>query len=479
MRPMILPFSTPFGKYFYEAQRNEIVKINTNLYDFLQLQSNFPNDDELLPENQQTLDEYNQLVEYGYLSESHINTIEHQQVNTIEQMLDRKLNMITLQLTQRCNLRCSYCIYSENSSYNRKHSNISMDFDTAKRAIDFYKRHTIDSDKIAIAFYGGEPLLELNLIKKITQYANKVFKGKKILFRMTTNATLFNDEAIDFFFNSENDFLVLISLDGPSSIQNINRKFPSGKGSFEIVMNNIRNISLKVKNFQNKIHVNTVIDPKNDYHEIAQILNDPLLKDVSFQFNLVEHDGIPVDYEENYLTEFGYDMFLGYISYFRDNGKNFPNKMIEYNFSYIDDTVSKFRTNVLGENAAPGGPCEPGRMRLFVDCFGNFFPCERVSETSSCMKIGSLDEGFYIDNIKNMLNIAQLTKEECKNCWAFSLCTVCVKKADDSEKFSKEIKLKACKAAKRNALDKINQKILTFENSSHEKEWIMKGGINK
>lgn len=74
-----------------------------------------------------------------------------------------------------------------------------MSFDTAKRIVDFYYTHTIDSEKIAIAFYGGEPTLEFDLIKKIVTYANSLFKGKEILYRMTTNATLFADEMIEFF----------------------------------------------------------------------------------------------------------------------------------------------------------------------------------------------------------------------------------------------------------------------------------------
>ena len=383
--------------------------------------------------------------------------------------------MVTLQLTQMCNLRCEYCIYSENSSYNRNHGNNKMEFETAKRIIDFYYDHSIDSERIAIAFYGGELTLEFNLIKKIVDYANEVFVGKKILYRMTTNATLLTDELIEFFFNSGNDFLILISLDGSKVIQDKNRRFPNGGGSYDIVMENIRKLAEKNPLYLSKIHINTVINPKDDYDAIIKVLEEPLLKEVPFQFNLVENEGMPVEYEADYLGKFNYDMFLGYMTYFRNKDKIYPNKMIEYNFSYINDNIDKFNRIELETISAPGGPCEPGRMRLFVDYKGDFFPCERVSESSECMNIGCLDNGFDLEKIKSMLNIGRITEDICRDCWAFYLCNICVKRADQEGKVLKSKKLKACPFAKRVAFDKINQKILLYENSVYRKT----GGCHK
>ena len=453
MKPLILPLKTPFGFYFYETQKNDILSINKELYEYLvKLLKDNEDDINLFKKCKKQIGE---LQELGYLSPSKISCIEHPQTKIIENLLERKLNMVTLQLTQMCNLRCDYCIYSEKSSYNRSHSNHRMSFETAKRVIDFYYEHSIDSERIAIAFYGGEPTLEFELIKRIVDYANKVFAGKKILYRMTTNATLLTDELIDFFFNSQNDFLVLISLDGSKSIQDKNRKFSSGKGSYDIIMDNLKRLVEKNPFYAKKIHINSVINPKNEYSEMISLLDEPLLKEIPFQFNLVENDGMPVEYEIDYLKKFNYDMFLGYMTFFRDKKKMFPNKLIEYNFSYIKDNIDKFNSIDLGNVSAPGGPCEPGRMRLFVDYKGDFFPCERVSESSECMHIGSIDSGFDIKKIKSMLNIGEITEEKCKNCWAFYLCNICIKRADYNGVVSVEKKLKACSLAKRAALDKI------------------------
>ena len=207
-------------------------------------------------------------------------------------------------------------------------------------------------------------------------------------------------------------------------------------------MKNIQKIHDKNPLFLERIHFNTVIDPRSDYSDIIKILDNPLIKNVPFQFNLVERDGEPADYETDYLIKFNYDMFLGYLTQFREKAKQFPNKMMEYNSSYMRDKMEKFHPVSVREVAAPGGPCEPGRMRLFTDYKGNFYPCERVSEQSECMCIGSVDRGFDIKRIKNMLNISQLTPEACKKCWAFNMCNICVKRADDNGVISAEKNLK-------------------------------------
>lgn len=466
MKPLGLPFKTPLGYYYYETQKNEILAVDKELYDYLY--DTIINSKKVTDISEACNKNILELRQCGYLLPSQIKHIEHPQTGMIENMLDRRLIMITLQLTQMCNLRCKYCIYSEDSSFNRSHADNKMSFETAKKIIDFYHKHTIDSEEIAISFYGGEPLLEFPLIQKIVGYANRVFEGKRILYRITTNATLFTDQMIEFFFNSGNDFLILISLDGTKEIQNKNRRFPNGEGTYDIVVKNIQKIYDKNPLYVKKMHFNAVVDPQNDYLEIVKILDEPLFQNMNFQFNVVEYDGIPATYGADYLTNYNYDMFLGFIAYFREHKKGFPNLMIENNFSYIDDNVKRFRPLNLGEITAPGGPCEPGRMRLFANYKGEFFPCERVSESSECMKIGSVDTGFDIKNIKDILNVATITKEECKNCWAFNLCNVCIKGADDNGVVTKEKKLKSCVAAKRIALDKINQKVLVHEDYVHK-----------
>lgn len=72
------------------------------------------------------------------------------------------------------------------------------EFEIAKQAVDFYFAHNTNKDAGVISFYGGEPLLEMELIKKIVVYSEKLYEGKELRFNMTSNATLLTDEIADF-----------------------------------------------------------------------------------------------------------------------------------------------------------------------------------------------------------------------------------------------------------------------------------------
>ena len=74
----------------------------------------------------------------------------------------------------------------------------------------------------------------------------------------------------------------------------------------------------------------------------------------------------------------------------------------------------------------------------------NFFPCERVSETSPVMLIGSLDEGFNLQQCNNMLNICQLTEAKCNNCWVLRHCNICVQICDNNGSLSENLKKSYC-----------------------------------
>ena len=116
--------------------------------------------------------EIQELMDNGYWAEkSVVEKVEHPYTRYIPILLERKINKITLQVTQSCNFRCKYCIYSENANRSqRTHSSKHMSWETAKKAIDFLYEHSVDSEKIYIGFYGGEPLLEFELIKQCIEY---------------------------------------------------------------------------------------------------------------------------------------------------------------------------------------------------------------------------------------------------------------------------------------------------------------------
>ena len=172
--PFVLPVKTALGHYIYEVNKNEILFVDENIFQCVT--------SELLNKSDEAVEE--QLAELklnGYLSSHKIKHIQHSLSEISKILLDRGINQLILQVTQECNLRCKYCIYSENSNVNqRMHTNSFMTLETAKKAIDFYRIHSIDADRAVIGFYGGEPFLNFDLIKKAVEYAEIVFEGKEI-----------------------------------------------------------------------------------------------------------------------------------------------------------------------------------------------------------------------------------------------------------------------------------------------------------
>ena len=125
-----------------------------------------------------------------------------------------------------------------------------MSWDTAKKAIDFFLKRNIELPEIIIGFYGGEPLLEFDLIKKCVEYVESIVEGKKVFFNITTNGTLLTDEVVDFFV--EKDFKLSISLDGSQKEHDVNRKFRDGSGSFNTIINNIKRIKTRYPQYNKK-----------------------------------------------------------------------------------------------------------------------------------------------------------------------------------------------------------------------------------
>lgn len=463
-KPFVLPIRTALGYYFYEVNRNELVAVTEQLYEYL-LRILDVGDTEMIEASEEVKTQYLELQDCGYLQPVHIEKVVHPLTGKLEDLLDRRIDKITLQITQNCNLRCSYCVYSENSNLGqRSHSSKVMSLETAKKALDFYHQHSIDSEKISIGFYGGEPLLAFPFIKDVVAYAEDIFDGKSIIYAITTNATLLTDEVIDYLLDK--NFNVMISIDGPKRVQDKNRKFKNGTGSYDVVMRNINRLYQKDPEAMKRMSVSMVIDPSQDYSEIITLFDEPALKDINLTYTFVEEDARYLLPSEDYVVQYTYDLFLTLLKHFRDQKEHFPSKLVETDLNSIMDGNTRFKLNLVGLVGAPSGPCVPGKIRMLVNCFGDFYPCERVNE-NECMKIGSIERGFDFDQVSSILNVGQIAEQSCKNCWAFSLCNICAKRVDDNGKMTAERKLQACTESKSAAFSKLMNKILVYENEVH------------
>jgi Arylsulfatase regulator (Fe-S oxidoreductase) len=209
---LIKCIQTPMQKYFYDRSLDSVVMVNDEEYQILKTVEKT----KLVPDGV-----LRRFVKSGLLRETAIEEIEHPETENLHLLAEHYMGNLILQVTQQCNLRCKYCAYSGNY-YNRSHTSNRMDFETAKKAIDFYLKRSEKADQLALSFYGGEPLLEFELIKKCVSYILQRKGDKKILFTMTTNGTLMTEDVIEFLVKYE--FNLMISLDGDKKSHDIKSK---------------------------------------------------------------------------------------------------------------------------------------------------------------------------------------------------------------------------------------------------------------
>ena len=254
-KPFVKLFHTIDYFYCYDVNTNSIIRINKETYHDIQKCLRGENVDAL---------SINKLQGRGYLKPNDKNIkVQHSALSSIEQYMNGNLRQLILQVTQNCNLRCKYCVYS-GSYINRTHTNKRMTFETAKKAVDFYFSHSTNKDVGIISFYGGEPLLEFELIQEIVAYCRKLYRGKNVRFNMTTNATLLTDAIVKYLY--ENDFNLTISLDGPQNVHDQSRVFADNhSGTFEKIMENLDEIGQKYPVYMNNISFNAVLDTSNDF----------------------------------------------------------------------------------------------------------------------------------------------------------------------------------------------------------------------
>ena len=158
-------------------------------------------------------------------------------------MKSSEVKALCIHICHDCNFRCRYCFADEGAYHSVRER---MSFETAKAAVDFLIANSGKRKVLEMDFFGGEPLMNLDVLKQTVYYAKEegAKVGKKFLFTTTTNALLLNDETIQFF-NEEMENVVL-SLDGRKEIHDAIRTTINGKGTFDLIIDKIKKfISLR------------------------------------------------------------------------------------------------------------------------------------------------------------------------------------------------------------------------------------------
>lgn len=449
MTPIYKTFSTLNGFYVYDRSTNTIINIEKEEFDRLN-----KNDEATIAV----------FREQGYLEDNTLKQIKHPNTDKLNYYLDNSLEQLVIQLTQNCNLRCSYCPYMGNYD-NRTHSDKTIPIEIIRKGVDYLFAHSQNTKQLTIGFYGGEPLLEMPLLKETVEYVDKIREGRNVRFTLTTNGTLLSDDNIKYFM--EHNFQTLISLDGAKEYHNANRVFPNGKGSFDVIMEKLAYIKNNFPAFFSKLTINSVISTNNDLTCSNDFFNaDQILEQLNINMNTLSENNsnTPIQYDESFTMINNFEICKTYLYMLEKISYRHVSKLYQAsigNAHSIYKTLKPFK--MQNEQMHPGGPCLPGITRLLMDVEGNFYPCERVSEKSEIMRIGNVNQGINPEKAKYLLNVGKVTEQECINCFAFNFCKLCCACADGNTALSPDKKRVYCSSIQNDALEKMRLIIMLKE----------------
>ena len=360
------------------------------------------------------------------------------------------LHQMVLDVTEHCNLRCHYCSRDWNregvGAFERKR----MSLQTAFSAIDFFEKHSSLEKDRALSFYGGEPLLEFDLIRRCVKYARSKFSGNGVHFALTTNGTLINEEVAKYLV--ENKFAITVSIDGPRLIHDRHRVDTEGMGCYDRAIAGLRQIlEAYGTDALDKVLVNMVVTPPYDLDALSDLWKEQpwLPKEIITNINYAEVEG--TNFREHYMSEQSMDF---YRTTKRKALSEFKNNCLDENSKTMPVPKALNELRLLRILKRPliqeprktcplNGCCILGVRRVFVTCDGQLKMCEKALETPV---LGSLHSGYDPDKMWGLMEeYAQNSSSDCTRCWVVNLCTICFDKAYIGGKFDLEKKRAFCR----------------------------------
>jgi len=337
-----------------------------------------------------------------------------------EEALDKvnnKLEILILEGTQNCNLRCDYCIYGGAYEGEREHQNIDMSPEIALKASKYFIDHSEATRPMrVVSFYGGEPLMNPETMKAVVDE----FKGTpRLKFSISTNGVLL-DRYVDFLQN--NNFMVAVSLDGNKEIHDSQRRTGNGNGSFDKIMENIGKFSPKF--VANKFSFSATLMHRDQlvpsYEFFAKEFPNNTFR-IGFQKSQDLKEGEVVLPKED-----DYDSFAEeYGKAIRNGGGNDVPQFLRFLFDQRLTRIYRRGREYCGEPINLRGTCVPTTRKLFVKPNGKFYICEKLGYNS--FNVGNVDDGIDTKKVLKILDDSIETAEKhCSDCWATRICDSCL-----------------------------------------------------
>ena len=315
---------------------------------------------------------------------------------------------LCLHIAHDCNLACQYCFAEEGEYHGRR---ALMSYETGKQALDFLIANSGQRRNLEVDFFGGEPLMNFDVVKQLVAYGREQEKlhDKHFRFTLTTNGVLLNDDTMEFA-NKEMDNVVL-SIDGRKEVHDRMRPFRKGAGSYDLIVPKFQKLAESRNQERYYVrgtftHYNT--DFSNDVLHLAdlgfkQISVEPVVAQPEDPYAITEED-IPVICEE-------YDRLAKEMIRRKKAGEDF-------NFFHFMIDLE-------------GGPCVAKRLSgcgsgteyLAVTPWGDLYPCHQFVGNEDFL-MGDVWNGIKRTDIQDEFKCCNVyAKEKCRNCFARFYCS--------------------------------------------------------
>ena len=315
---------------------------------------------------------------------------------------------LCLHIAHDCNLACRYC-FAEEGEY-KGHREL-MSYEVGKQSLDFLIANSGNRKNLEVDFFGGEPLMNFQVVKDLVKYGREqeALHNKKFRFTLTTNGILLDDDIMEFANKEMNN--VVLSIDGRKEVNDRMRPSRNGKGSYDIILPKFQKLAESRK--QTNYYVRGTFTHNNlDFSEDVKHLADLGFKQISVEpvvalpedsYAITKED-LPKIFEE-------YDKLAKMVLDYKREGK-------EFNFFHFMIDLT-------------GGPCVAKRLSgcgsgteyLAVTPWGDLYPCHQFVGIPEFL-MGDVFKGVKTPELREEFKYCNVySKEKCRNCFAKFYCS--------------------------------------------------------
>ncbi|MCD7774014.1 MAG: thioether cross-link-forming SCIFF peptide maturase [Clostridiales bacterium] len=315
---------------------------------------------------------------------------------------------LCLHVAHTCNLNCAYCFASQGKY---KGERALMSFEVGKQALDFLVANSGSRKNLEVDFFGGEPLMNWDVVKRLVEYARSIEKdaGKNFRFTLTTNGMLIDDDVIEFANREMHN--VVLSLDGRKEIHDRVRVDYAGNGSYDKIVPKFQKL-VKARGNKNYYMRGTFTHANPDFTEDIKAMLDLGFTELSMEpVVCAPDDSAALTKEDLDVVLKQYEILASEMLSREKQGKGFTF------YHYMIDLK--------------GGPCVYKRISgcgsgteyMAVTPWGDLYPCHQfVGEEK--FKLGDIWQGVTNEDLRSEFRKCNVyARKECRDCWARLYCS--------------------------------------------------------